>query len=151
MLTDDTLRKVRETARIDEVASGYLTLHRSGKDFVALCPFHDERHPSFRVSPARNIGKPQQSGKKFRGIIGKRHRHGTGRTLLRYLDAHAADDFGVVVQGAGSTGCTVDSKTRLDVVTHGKTKAATDIFTIQPYRLLEQGQLTNALRGQTGR
>ena len=40
MLTDDTLRKVRETARIDEVASGYLTLHRSGKDFVALCPFH---------------------------------------------------------------------------------------------------------------
>ena len=56
MLTDDTLRKVRETARIDEVASGYLTLHRSGKDFVALCPFHDERHPSFRVSPARNIG-----------------------------------------------------------------------------------------------
>lgn len=43
MLTDDTLRKVRETARIDEVASGYLTLHRSGKDFVALCPFHDER------------------------------------------------------------------------------------------------------------
>lgn len=57
MLTDDTLRKVRETARIDEVASGYLTLHRSGKDFVALCPFHDERHPSFRVSPARNIGK----------------------------------------------------------------------------------------------
>ena len=57
MLTDDTLRKVRETARIDEVASGYLTLHRSGKDFVALCPFHDERHPSFRVSPARNIWK----------------------------------------------------------------------------------------------
>ena len=57
MLTDDTLRKVRETARIDEVASGYLTLHRSGKDFVALCPFHDERHPSFRISPARNIGK----------------------------------------------------------------------------------------------
>ena len=34
MLTDDTLRKVRETARIDEVASGYLTLHRSGKDFA---------------------------------------------------------------------------------------------------------------------
>lgn len=57
MLTDDTLRKVRETVRIDEVASDYLTLHRSGKDFVALCPFHDERHPSFRISPARNIGK----------------------------------------------------------------------------------------------
>lgn len=57
MMTDDTLRKVREAARIDEVAAGYMTLARAGKDFVALCPFHDERHPSFRISPALNIGK----------------------------------------------------------------------------------------------
>lgn len=57
MITHDTLLRVRETARIDEVAAGYLTLRRSGKDLVALCPFHDERHPSFRISPALNIGK----------------------------------------------------------------------------------------------
>ena len=49
MITHDTLLRVRETARIDEVAAGYLTLRRSGKDLVALCPFHDERHPSFRI------------------------------------------------------------------------------------------------------
>ena len=55
MLTDDTLRKVRETARIDEVASGYLTLHRSGKDFVALCPFHDEKTGSFNVRPSLGV------------------------------------------------------------------------------------------------
>lgn len=57
MIARDTLLRVRETARIDEVAAGYLTLRRSGKDLVALCPFHDERHPSFRISPALNIGK----------------------------------------------------------------------------------------------
>jgi len=57
MITHDTLLRVRETARIDEVAAGYLTLRRSGKGLVALCPFHDERHPSFRISPALNIGK----------------------------------------------------------------------------------------------
>ena len=56
MITHDTLLRVRKTARIDEVAAGYLTLRRSGKDLVALCPFHDERHPSFRISPALNIG-----------------------------------------------------------------------------------------------
>ena len=99
----------------------------------------------------REPGLPQQSGKKFRGIIGKRHRHGAGGTLLRYLDAHAADDLGIVVQGAGGAGGTVDSEPRLDMVAHGKTKTAADVLSIEPYRLLEQSQLTNALRGQTGR
>lgn len=78
MLTDDTLRKVREAARVDEVASCYLTLHRSGKDFVALCPFHDERHPSFRVSPARNIGKCFSCGEAADPIRLVRHMEGCG-------------------------------------------------------------------------
>ena len=54
------------------------------------------------------------------------------------------------MQGAGSTGCTVDSKTCPDVVAHGKTEAAADIFPIEPYRLFEQGQFTYALCGQAG-
>ncbi|MDD2952857.1 MAG: CHC2 zinc finger domain-containing protein [Parabacteroides sp.] len=78
MLTDDTLRKVRETARIDEVASAYLTLHRSGKDLVALCPFHDERHPSFRVSPAKNIGKCFSCAEAADSIRLVRHMEGCG-------------------------------------------------------------------------
>ena len=57
MITHDTLLRVRETARIDEVAAGYLTLRRSGKGLVALCPFHDERRPTIRLSPALYIGK----------------------------------------------------------------------------------------------
>ena len=89
MLTDDTLRKVRETVRIDEVASDYLTLHRSGKDFVALCPFHDERHPSFRISPARNIGKCFSCGEAADPIRLVCHMEGCGfeeavRLLQRY-------------------------------------------------------------------
>ncbi|WP_455633461.1 CHC2 zinc finger domain-containing protein [Parabacteroides sp.] len=52
MIGQDTLLRVRETARIDEVAAGYLALRRSGKDLVALCPFRDERRPAFGVGPA---------------------------------------------------------------------------------------------------
>ena len=103
MLTDDTLRKVRETARIDEVASGYLTLHRSGKDFVALCPFHDERHPSFRVSPARNIGKCFSCGEAADPIRLVCHMEGCGywhaNTISRWKRP-----LPLVVSGGGTSG-----------------------------------------------
>lgn len=78
MITHDTLLRVRETARIDEVAAGYLTLRRSGKDLVALCPFHDERHPSFRISPALNIGKCFSCGEAADPIRLVRHMEGCG-------------------------------------------------------------------------
>lgn len=100
MLTGDTLRKVRETARIDEVASGYLTLHRSGKDFVALCPFHDERHPSFRVSPARNIGKCFSCGEAADPIRLIRHMEGCGfEEAVRLL----ASRYGIEVEETAGT------------------------------------------------
>ena len=78
MIARDTLLRVRETARIDEVAAGYLTLRRSGKDLVALCPFHDERHPSFRISPALNIGKCFSCGEAADPIRLVRHMEGCG-------------------------------------------------------------------------
>ena len=78
MIARDTLLRVRETARIDEVAAGYLTLRRSGKDLVALCPFHDERHPSFRISPALNIGKCFRCGEAADPIRLVRHMEGCG-------------------------------------------------------------------------
>ena len=93
----------------------------------------------------REPGLPQQSGKKFRRIIRERHRHSPGRALLRYLHAHALDHRRIVVQGAGSAGRTADSEAGLDMVAHGKTKTAADIFSIEPYRLLEQGQFAYAL------
>ena len=109
MLTDDTLRKVRETARIDEVASGYLTLHRSGKDFVALCPFHDERHPSFRVSPARNIGKCFSCGEAADPIRLVCHMEGCGfEEAVRYWHANTISRWKrplpLVVSGGGTSG-----------------------------------------------
>ena len=91
MITHDTLLRVRETARIDEVAAGYLTLRRSGKDLVALCPFHDERHPSFRISPALNIGKCFSCGEAADPIRLVRHMEGCGfEEAVRLLAASMA-------------------------------------------------------------
>ena len=49
--TPETIERVRETADIVEVVSAYTDLRRQGERFVGLCPFHDERTPSFSVKP----------------------------------------------------------------------------------------------------
>ena len=47
----ETIERVRESADIVEVVSAYTDLRRQGERFVGLCPFHDERTPSFSVKP----------------------------------------------------------------------------------------------------
>jgi len=49
--TQETIERVREAADIVEVVSQYTDLRRQGERFTGLCPFHDERTPSFSVKP----------------------------------------------------------------------------------------------------
>ncbi len=48
-----TLERIRAASDIVDVIGSYLPLKRAGANFVALCPFHKEKSPSFNVSPAR--------------------------------------------------------------------------------------------------
>src|SRR5690606_34215111 len=52
-----TIQEVLDTARIEEVVGDFLNLRRRGANLVGLCPFHDEKTPSFNVSPSKNIYK----------------------------------------------------------------------------------------------
>ncbi len=52
---DDFLQKLKAQVDIVEVVSGYVPLRRTGKNYVGLCPFHQEKTPSFTVSPENNI------------------------------------------------------------------------------------------------
>ncbi len=49
--TPETIERVRDAADIVEIVSAYTDLRRQGERFVGLCPFHDERTPSFSVKP----------------------------------------------------------------------------------------------------
>ena len=57
MIPQDTVREILETARVEEVVGDYVNLKRSGSNMLGLCPFHDEKTPSFSVSPTKNIYK----------------------------------------------------------------------------------------------
>lgn len=55
-IRDEDIAEVREKARIDEVVSDYVTLRNAGGGSMkGLCPFHDEKSPSFHVTPARQF------------------------------------------------------------------------------------------------
>lgn len=55
MIDKATVRKILDAADIVEVVGDYVNLTRRGANYIGLCPFHNERTPSFSVSPARGI------------------------------------------------------------------------------------------------
>ena len=57
MISRNSIDQVLETAQTEEVVGNYVNLKRRGVNLIGLCPFHDEKTPSFTVSPAKNIYK----------------------------------------------------------------------------------------------
>ena len=54
-LDEHVVDEIRQRLDIVEVIGDYVPLRRAGREYVALCPFHDERTPSFTVSPAKQM------------------------------------------------------------------------------------------------
>ncbi len=54
-IPEELIDSIRSQADIVDVVSDYVTLRRSGKNYMGLCPFHDEKTPSFSVNPERQI------------------------------------------------------------------------------------------------
>lgn len=57
MIDRSTIDRIMAAADIVDVVSDFVTLRRSGANFKGLCPFHDEKTPSFMVSPAKQLCK----------------------------------------------------------------------------------------------
>ena len=54
-IPQNIIDQVRDTAEIYEIVSEYVDLKQRGNNFFGLCPFHDEKTPSFSVSPEKEI------------------------------------------------------------------------------------------------
>jgi DNA primase len=56
-IPQDIIDQIRDTADVVEIVSKYVDLKKRGQNFVGLCPFHDDKHPSLYVSPSKQIYK----------------------------------------------------------------------------------------------
>jgi len=63
MINQDTINKIMETARIEEVVGDFVALKKRGTSLIGNCPFHNEKTPSFHVSVTKGIYKCFGCGK----------------------------------------------------------------------------------------
>lgn len=68
MIARETQEQIKALVRVEDVVGDFVRLKRSGPRYIGLCPFHDERTPSFVVSPALGIFKCFGCGKAGDGI-----------------------------------------------------------------------------------
>ena len=86
MIPHDTIDTIIQTARIEEVVGDYVTLRRRGVNQIGLCPFHNEKTPSFTVSPAKGIYKCFGCGKAGNSVnFIMEHEHYSYPEALKYL------------------------------------------------------------------
>ena len=82
----ETVNRILDTADIVEVVSDFVKLRRSGANYKGLCPFHNERTPSFSVNRARNICKCFSCGKGGTPVnFIMEHEQMSYQEALRYL------------------------------------------------------------------
>lgn len=63
MIDQSTIDRIMDAANIVDVVSEYVTLRRAGASYKGLCPFHDDKTPSFYVSPSKGLCKCFSCGK----------------------------------------------------------------------------------------
>ena len=86
MIPQETVGLILDTARIEDVVGDFVTLKRRGANYVACCPFHNEKTPSFYVSPSKGIFKCFGCGKSGSAVgFVMEHEHSSYVEALRYL------------------------------------------------------------------
>lgn len=95
MIRPETIQSILETSRIEEVVGDFVTLKKRGANYLGLCPFHNEKTPSFSVSPAKGIYKCFGCGKAGNVVnFVIEHEHYSYPEALKYL----AKRYGIDVE-----------------------------------------------------
>jgi len=68
MISENTINEIKASVSTVEIVNLFVKTKKKGSDYVGLCPFHDEKSPSFTVSPSKNIYKCFGCGKSGDGI-----------------------------------------------------------------------------------
>jgi len=86
MIDPSTIERIIDTAEITDVVQDFITLKKRGVNYIGLCPFHNEKTPSFTVSPSKGIFKCFGCGKGGNAVnFVMEHEHISWKESLKYL------------------------------------------------------------------
>ncbi|PLX11975.1 MAG: DNA primase [Marinilabiliales bacterium] len=86
MIKPDTIQSIFEASRIEEVIGDFVSLKKRGANYLGLCPFHNEKTPSFSVSPSKGIYKCFGCGKAGNSVnFIMEHEHYSYPEALKWL------------------------------------------------------------------
>ena len=86
MIPQETVDRILDLAQVEDVIGDFVTLKRAGATYKACCPFHNEKTPSFVVSPSKGIYKCFGCGKSGTAVgFVMEHESMTYVEALRYL------------------------------------------------------------------
>jgi len=86
MIKPETVQEILESAHIEEVVGDFVSLRKRGVNMIGLCPFHNEKTPSFTVSPAKGIYKCFGCGKAGSAVnFIMEHEHYSYPEALKFL------------------------------------------------------------------
>lgn len=86
MINKETIQRIMDTTQIEEVIGEFVSLKKRGSNHIGCCPFHNEKTPSFYVSPSKGIYKCFGCGKSGNAVgFLMDHEHYTYPEALRYL------------------------------------------------------------------
>lgn len=95
MIQPHTIQEILNTARIEEIVSDFVNLKKRGANYLGNCPFHNEKTPSFTVSPAKGIYKCFGCGKAGNSVsFIMEHEKLTYPEALKYV----AKKYGITVE-----------------------------------------------------
>lgn len=86
MISQKSVQEVLDRARVEDVIEEFINLRKRGANLLGLCPFHNEKTPSFTVSPSKNLYKCFGCGKAGNAVgFIMEHEHMSFPEALRYL------------------------------------------------------------------
>ena len=115
MIDQETIQRITDAARIEEVIGDFVSLKKRGANHIGCCPFHNEKTPSFYVSPSKGIYKCFGCGEA--GDVVKflmKHEHYTYPEALRWL----ADKYHIEIKEEEQTDEEKQRQTERDGLFH---------------------------------
>ena len=115
MINKETIQRIMDATHIEEVIGEFVTLKKRGANHIGCCPFHNEKTPSFYVSPSKGIFKCFGCGKSGNAVgFLMEHEHYTYPEALRYL----AQKYNITVEEERMTDEQLERQSERDGLFH---------------------------------